>query len=91
MQTGNRNARKLLMDTKGRVFAYNGTELLQYDEQHHIFLSKVNRTMTNQSWGDCFIDAAPLTQSATYPNRATYTSELRSISQQLSVLSTTLR
>ena len=58
MQTGNRNARKLLMDTKGRVFAYNGTELLQYDEQHHIFLSKVNRTMTNQSWGDCFIDGA---------------------------------
>ena len=58
MQTGNRNARKLLMNTKGRVFAYNGTELLQYDEQHHIFLSKVNRTMTNQSWGDCFIDGA---------------------------------
>ena len=58
MQTGNRNARKLLMDKKGRVFVYNGMELLQYDEQHNIFLSKINRTMTNQSWGDCFIDAA---------------------------------
>lgn len=58
MQTGNRNARKLLMDSKGRIFAYNGMELLMFDEQHHIFLSKVNRTMTNQSWGDCFIDGA---------------------------------
>ena len=58
MQTGNRNARKLLMDSKGRVFVYNGMELLMYDEQHHIFLSKFNRTVTNQSWGDCFIDGA---------------------------------
>ena len=58
MQTGNRNARKLLMDSKGRIFVYNGMELLVYDEQHHIFLSKFNRTMTNQSWGDCFIDGA---------------------------------
>ena len=58
MQTGNRNVRKLLMDEKGRLFVYNGMELLQYDEQHNIFLSKINRAMTNQSWGDCFIDAA---------------------------------
>lgn len=58
MQTGNRNVRKLLMDKKGRLFVYNGMELLQYDEQHNIFLSKINRAMTNQSWGDCFIDAA---------------------------------
>ena len=58
MQTGNRNARKLLMDSKGRIFVYNGMDLLMYDEQHHIFLSKFNRTATNQSWGDCFIDGA---------------------------------
>lgn len=58
MQTGNRNARKLLMDSKGRIFAYNGMELMEYDERHSIFLSRVNRTMTNQSWGDCFIDGA---------------------------------
>ena len=58
MQTGNRNARKLLMDSKGRVFVYNGTEVLIYDELHRIFLPCINRTMTNQSWGDCFIDAA---------------------------------
>ena len=58
MQTSNRNARKLLMDSKGRIFAYNGMELLMYDEQQHIFLSKFNRTITNQSWGDCFIDGA---------------------------------
>ena len=58
MQTSNHNARKLLMDSKGRVFVYNGTELMVYDEVHHIFLSRITRSMTNQSWGDCFIDAA---------------------------------
>ena len=56
VQTGNRNIRKMLMDSKGRVFAYNGTELLLYDEEQCIFVSKINRQMTNQSWGDCFID-----------------------------------
>ena len=58
MQTGNKNARKLLMDSRGRIFAYNGTELLMYDETHNIFLTKVTRKMTNQSWGDCFIDGS---------------------------------
>ena len=58
MQTGNRNARKLLMDSKGRLFVYNGSEVLMYDEVHHIFLPKISRQITNQSWGDCFIDAA---------------------------------
>ena len=58
MQTGNKNARKLLMDSKGRVFVYNGTELMMYDEVHNIFLTKVTRKMTNQSWGDCFIDGS---------------------------------
>ena len=57
MQTGNRNARKLLMDSKGRVFAYNGTDVLLYDELHNIFLPRISRTMTGQSWGDFFIDA----------------------------------
>ena len=58
MQTGNHNARKLLMDSKGRVFVYNGTEVLMYDEHHNIFLPRINRQMTNQNWGDCFIDAS---------------------------------
>ena len=58
MQTSNRNARKLLMDSKGRIFAYNGNEVLVYDETHHIFLPRINRQLTNQSWGDCFIDAS---------------------------------
>ena len=57
MQTGNRNARKLLMDSKGRVMVYNGTEVLTYDELHHIFLPRINRVMTGQAWGDCFVDA----------------------------------
>ena len=58
MQTGNRNARKLLMDSKGRIFVYNGTEVLVYDELHNIFLPRINRTMVGQSWGDFFIDAS---------------------------------
>ena len=58
MQTGNRNARKLLMDSKGRVFAYNGAELLMYDERHRIFLPCITREKINQSWGDCFIDGS---------------------------------
>ena len=58
MQTSNRNARKLLMDSKGRIFVYNGTEMLIYDELHNIFLPRINRTMVGQSWGDFFIDTA---------------------------------
>ena len=58
MQTGNRNARKLLMNSKGQIFVYNGTEVLIYDELHNIFLPRINRTMTGQSWGDFFIDAS---------------------------------
>ena len=58
MQTGNQNARKLLMDSKGRIFVYNGMEMLMYDELHRIFLPKISRPLTNQSWGDCFFDAA---------------------------------
>ena len=58
MQTSNQNARKLLMDSKGRVFVYNGMDVMVYDETHHIFLTRITRPMNNQSWGDCFIDAA---------------------------------
>ena len=58
MQTGNKNARKLLMDSKGRVMAYNGTEVLVYDELHNIFLPRISRTMTNFTFGDCFVDAS---------------------------------
>ena len=58
MQTGNRNARELLMDSKGRVMVYNGTEVLIYDELHNIFLPHISRVMTGQAWGDCFVDAA---------------------------------
>ena len=58
MQTSNRNARKLLMDSKGRVMVYNGTEVMVYDEHHHIFLPRINRQLTNQSWGDFFIDSS---------------------------------
>jgi len=46
------------MDSKGRVFVYNGTELMVYDELHGIFLPKVERQMVNRFWGDFFIDAS---------------------------------
>ena len=58
MQTSNRNARKLLMDSKGRIYVYTGTEILLYDEIQHIFLPRINRQLTNQAWGDFFIDSA---------------------------------
>ena len=58
MQTSNSNARKLLMDSKGRIFAYNGTEVMVYDELHRIFLPRISRQTTGQAWGDFFIDAA---------------------------------
>lgn len=58
MQTGNKNARKLLMDSKGRIFVYNGTEVMIYDEQHDIFLPHISREMIGQAWGDFFIDAS---------------------------------
>ena len=75
MQTGNRNARKLLMDTKGRVFVYNGTELMMYDEQHNIFLTKVVRQMTYQSWGDCFIDKSGIIMIIGSANVQLYSSD----------------
>ena len=75
MQTGNRNARKLLMDTKGRVFVYNGTELMMYDEVHNIFLTKVTRQMTHQSWGDCFIDKSGIIMMIGSANVQLYSSD----------------
>ena len=75
MQTGNRNARKLLMDSKGRVFVYNGMELMMYDEQHNIFLTKVTRQMTYQSWGDCFIDRSGIIMMIGSANVQLYSSD----------------
>lgn len=75
MQTSNRNARKLLMDDKGRVFVYNGLELLMYDEVQHIFLTKVVREMTRQSWGDCFIDRSGIIMMIGSANVQLYNSD----------------
>ena len=58
MQSGNRNVRKLLMDSKGRLFAYNGVELFVYDEVQKIFVTRITRITTTRSWGDFFIDAS---------------------------------
>ena len=75
MQTGNRNGRKLLMDSRGRIFVYNGTELLMYDEVQNIFLTKVTRQMTNMSWGDCFIDGSDAIIIINPQNLQVYSSE----------------
>lgn len=75
MQTGNRNARKLLMDSKGRVFVYNGQELMIYDEVHNIFLTKVTRQMTRQSWGNCFIDGSDVIMMIGSANVQLYSSD----------------
>lgn len=75
IKTANRNIRKLLMDSGGRVFAYNGTELLLYDEDQQSFSSKINRQMTNQAWGDCFTDAHDNILLAGPDNLLIYSSE----------------
>ncbi|MBO4659221.1 MAG: response regulator [Prevotella sp.] len=60
VQSQNLNTQLLLEDSKGRVFVYNGTELLVYDESKLSFVPCITRqTVRNQwTWGNCIIDAA---------------------------------
>ncbi len=59
-KTTNLNTQKLLEDSKGGIFVYNGVELLRYDEKQHLFLPCITRERAQQqwSWGNCIIDAA---------------------------------
>ena len=59
-KTTNQNIQKLLEDRHGRVFAYNGTEVLLYDDGLKAFHPIISRQIVRQqwTWANCIIDAA---------------------------------
>ena len=60
VKSSNLNIQKLLEDSKGRIFIYNGTEVLRYDDQLQAFHPIISRQMTRQqwTWGNCVTDAS---------------------------------
>ena len=60
VKSANLNTQKLLEDSKGRIYVYNGTEVLRLDEKEQAFLPCIGRQMERQSWtwGNCIIDAS---------------------------------
>ena len=60
VKSANLNIQKLLEDSRGRLFAYNGTEVLRYDDQLQAFHPIISRQMTRQqwTWGNCVTDAS---------------------------------
>ncbi len=58
-KTTNLNIQKLLEDNHGRVFAYNGIEVMLYDDGLKAFHPIISRQLVRQqwTWGDCIIDA----------------------------------
>ena len=60
VKTSNLNIQKLLEDSKGRIFVYNGTEVLRYDDALQAFHPIITRQMAKQQWvwGNCIIDAS---------------------------------
>ena len=60
VKASNLNILKILEDSQGRVFIYNGTEVLRYDHQLKAFHPIIKRDMSRQpwSWGNCVIDAS---------------------------------
>ena len=60
VMSSNLNTQKLLEDSKGRIFVYNGTEVLLYDDAQQAFLPIIQRQVEGQlwTWGDCIIDAS---------------------------------
>ena len=59
-KTTNQNIQKLLEDKRGRVYAYNGTEVMLYDDGLKAFHPVISRQLAHQhwTWGNCIIDAA---------------------------------
>ena len=59
-KTTNLNIQKLMEDKHGRVFAYNSTEVLLYDDALKAFHPIITRQLPKQqwTWGNCIIDAA---------------------------------
>ena len=60
VRSENLNIQKLLQDSRGRVFIYNGTEVMRYDEQQQAFQPVITRQIAKQqwTWGNCIIDAS---------------------------------
>ena len=60
VKSSNLNILKLLQDSRGRIFAYNGAEVLRYDDALQAFHPVITRQMTRQqwAWGNCVIDAS---------------------------------
>ena len=60
VKSSNLNILKILEDSQGRVFAYNGTEVLHYDNALKAFHPIIKRQMTQKQWpfGNCMIDAS---------------------------------
>ena len=56
----NLNTQKLLEDSKGRVYVYNGTDVLCFNEAKQAFLPCISREMGKQqwAWGNCIIDTS---------------------------------
>ena len=59
-KTTNQNIQKLLEDRHGRVFAYNGIEVLLYDDGLKAFHPIISRQLVRQqwTWANAIIDAA---------------------------------
>ena len=59
-KTTNQNIQKLLEDRHGRVFAYNGIEVLLYDDGLKAFHPIISRQLVRQQWiwANAIIDAA---------------------------------
>ena len=59
VKSSNLNILKLMEDRHGRIFAYNGTEVMLYDDGLKAFHPIITRHLTGKqwTWGDCIIDA----------------------------------
>ena len=60
VKTSNLNTQKLIEDSKGRIYVYNGTEVLVYDDALQAFHPIIQRQRSGGqwTWGNCIIDAA---------------------------------
>ncbi len=59
-KTANLNILKILEDSKGQIYIYNGTELLRYHETEQIFQPCISRQLDKKqwTWGNAVIDAS---------------------------------
>ncbi len=60
VKTANFNILKILEDSRGQIYAYNGTELLSYDETEQAFRPRISRQLDKKQWvwGNMVIDAS---------------------------------